>query len=160
MTCSRSEMRRYVSVGLRLVVGAVLLYAAYSKLRQPWLVFAMSIDAYGLLPEWAVLFAARTLPWAELVLAVLIVKGCGLRYAALAATTLLAVFFAVMVYSYQRGLSIDCGCFGLGDTLGFRTLFRDGVLLAASVVLTVLAFLPGASAVPAREISDLTTTGQ
>ena len=44
---------RHVRLVLRLLLAAVFLYAAYTKLRQPWLLFAMSIDSYHMLPEWA-----------------------------------------------------------------------------------------------------------
>ncbi len=125
---------------LRLLIGGVFLYAAYTKLKEPWLVFALSIDAYQLLPSPAVFFVARTLPWAELVLGLLLVSGIGLRYASAAGSALLGAFFAIMVRSYVKGLAIDCGCFGLGDTLGPKTLIRDGLLLAAAVGLSVLAF--------------------
>jgi uncharacterized membrane protein YphA (DoxX/SURF4 family) len=133
-------MRRYLAIVLRLLLGGVLLYAAYTKIRDPWEVFAMSIAAYGLLPEWAVLVAARTLPWLEAALGVLVISGYALRYTSLAITGLLGTFFAVMLFSFAKGLGIDCGCFGPGETLGPRTLLRDGVLLAASTLLTVLCF--------------------
>jgi hypothetical protein len=55
-----------VTLALRLLLGAVFVYAAYTKLRQSWLLFALSIDSYQLLPEWAVYAVARTLPAAEL----------------------------------------------------------------------------------------------
>lgn len=133
-------MRGYLAIVLRLLLGGVLLYAAYTKIRDPWEVFAMSIAAYGLLPEWAVSAVARTLPWLEAVLGVLIIRGYALRYTSLATTGLLGTFFAVMLFSFARGLGIDCGCFGPGETLGPQTLLRDGVLLAASIQLTVLCF--------------------
>lgn len=124
----------------RLVLGAVFLYAAYTKLRQPWLVFAMAIDAYQLLPSWAVLLLARAIPWVELVLGVLLLSGFLLRYVAAFASGLLSVFFAVMVRSYVKGLGIDCGCFGVGEALGPATLARDGALVALSIALAVFAF--------------------
>ena len=131
---------RYVLIVLRVALGIVFLYAAYTKLREPWMLFAMSIDAYQILPEWAALTLGRTLPWVELALGALLATGFGLRYSAACATALLGVFFAVMVRSYAIGMKIDCACFGLGDVIGPRTLARDGVLLALSVTLTVLAF--------------------
>jgi uncharacterized membrane protein YphA (DoxX/SURF4 family) len=133
-------MRRYLAIALRLLLGGVLLYAAYTKLRDPWEVFAMSIAAYGLLPEWAVLVAARMLPWLEVALGLLVIGGYALRYTSLAITGLLGTFFAIMLFSFARGLGIDCGCFGPGETLGPRTLLRDGVLLGASILLTVLCY--------------------
>ncbi len=134
------NMRRWLVLVLRLILGAVFVYAAYTKLRQPWLLFAMSIDSYQLLPEWAVLTIARTLPWLELLLGLALMAGYGLRYTATAASALLVAFFSVMLRSYAKGLGIDCGCFGVGEALSARTLARDGLLMAASVFLAAAAF--------------------
>ena len=133
-------MMRGVRLVLRLLLAAVFLYAAYTKLRQPWLLFAMSIDSYHMLPQWAVLFVARTLPWMELLLGLLLASGYVLPYAALATSAQLLVFFSVMARAYAKGLGIDCGCFGAGEALTGWTLARDGALLAAAIVLTVSAF--------------------
>ena len=132
-------LRRTILV-LRLVLGAIFLYAAWTKLRQSYLIFAMSIDAYQLLPEWAVLTVARVLPWFELVVGVLLLIGYKVRWASVAGTGLLAMFFALMLRSYIKGEGIDCGCFGLGDAISVKTLLRDGSMLAAALLLTVLAF--------------------
>ena len=120
---------------LRVLLGAVFIYAAYSKLRQPWLLFALSIDSYQLLPEWAVYALARTLPWIELVLGVLLAAGVWLRQVSSVAAATLTLFFAVMIVSYFRGAGIDCGCFGVGEPLSARTVVRDGVLVAAALTL-------------------------
>jgi len=132
-------MRR-LRLALRLVLAAVFIYAAYTKLRQPWLLFALSIDSYQLLPQWAVLTVARTLPWLELLLGLLLVSGFGLRYVALVTSAQLVIFLAVMLRAYARGLGIDCGCFGAGEALTYKTLIRDGLLTAGAIVLTVSAF--------------------
>jgi uncharacterized membrane protein YphA (DoxX/SURF4 family) len=130
---------RYFLIVLRLALAIVFLYAAYMKLREPWLLFAMSIDAYQILPEWAALTLGRILPWLELMLGMLLATGFGLRYSAAGASILLGVFFAVMVRAYLMGMKIDCACFGLGEAIGPATLARDGLLLALSVGLTVMA---------------------
>ena len=124
---------------LRLLLAAVFLYAAYTKLRQPYLLFAMSIDAYQLLPEWAVLTLGRTIPWLELLLGILLATGYGLRYAAAGATLLLGLFFAVMLHAYVKGMGIDCGCFGLGEKISPFTLTRDGLLVAFAFTLALIA---------------------
>lgn len=134
---------RYFLVVLRVALAIVFLYAAYMKLREPWLMFAMSIDAYQILPEWAALTLGRILPWLELALGLLLATGFGLRYSAASASIMLAGFFAVMVRAYVMGMKIDCACFGLGDVIGPRTLVRDGVLLVLSVGLTILAMRNG-----------------
>ena len=73
-------MIRRAALALRVLLGAVFIYAAYTKLRQSWLLFALSIDSYQLLPEWAVFALARTLPALELALGVLLIAGVWLRY--------------------------------------------------------------------------------
>ena len=127
-------------LALRLVLGAVFVYAAYTKLRQSYLLFALSIDSYQLLPEWAVLALARTLPWLELTIGVLLLIGWHLRYVSIAAAAVLALFFSVMVIQYVRGAGIDCGCFGVGEALSIKTLARDAMLLLAGAVLVVVSW--------------------
>jgi uncharacterized membrane protein YphA (DoxX/SURF4 family) len=69
----------WIRLALRLVLGGVFIYAAYTKLRQSWLVFALSLDSYQLLPEWGVYAVARTLPLLELALGILLIAGVWLR---------------------------------------------------------------------------------
>jgi hypothetical protein len=88
---------------------------------------------------WAVKFVARTLPWAELIVGLLLISGWFLRLSSIAASALLLGFFAVMVRTYASGIQIECGCFGPGDTISPRSLARDGSLLLASLVLAGMA---------------------
>jgi uncharacterized membrane protein YphA (DoxX/SURF4 family) len=134
------KTQRWMVLVLRVVLAAVFVFAAWSKLREPWLLFAMAIDAYGLLPQWAVMTLARALPWFELALGILLLTGFWLRHTAIAASALLVVFFAVMLRSYAKGLQIDCACFGFGEAISLKTLLRDGLLVLSSVALTALAF--------------------
>lgn len=136
----RNKAFRALRLPLRWALGAIFIYAAWLKLRAPWQLFAMSVASYGLLPHWAVIFVARTLPSAELLIGLLLIAGRFLRPAAVAATLLLLFFFVVMVRSYARGLAIDCGCFGGGDPISVRTLMRDGALLVGSLILTAITF--------------------
>ncbi len=144
-------MRRALLLAGRLALGLVFLYAAYSKLRPPihpapslsvsLSLFAMQIDSYQLLPVWAVTPLARTLPFLELMLGSLLLIGYRIRLVAAATSALLLVFFGVMLRTYFRGLEINCGCFGPGETLGVKTLVRDGLLLGVALVVTTTAFL-------------------
>jgi len=137
--------RKILALALRIPLGCIWLYAAYTKLKQSWLVFAMSIDAYRLLPETAVLAIARTLPWIELAIGILLVVGLALRYVSVTGALILGVFFSVMAVAHARGLGIDCGCFGVGEALTGWTLLRDGTLLAASIALAYLSWKPGSA---------------
>jgi uncharacterized membrane protein YphA (DoxX/SURF4 family) len=136
----RWTLRRALILVTRLGLGAVFLFAAYSKLKLPWISFAATVYAYQLLPDDAVVFVARALPWFELLLGALLILGIQLRWVAAAASVLLLAFFAVLVRSYARGMDIDCGCFGPGDRLSWKTLAREGLLLGVSLALTVAAF--------------------
>jgi putative oxidoreductase len=133
-------MRRWLLILGRLTLAAVFLWAAYAKLRDPWMIFAMEIDAMHIVPDRMVEFLARTMPWFELLLGVLLVAGIKMRYVASVATALLAVFFATLLVLYLRGFQGDCGCFGPGEQLGPKTLARDGALLALSIWVTWQAF--------------------
>lgn len=132
--------RQFLLVG-RLILGAVFVYAAYTKIRAPWMLFAMSINSYQILPEWAVTFAARTLPWFELGLGLLLLIGLKVRWTASAASGLLIFFFAAMLRAYFKNMGIDCGCFGFGEKLGPLTLARDASLLVLAVTLAATALI-------------------
>jgi uncharacterized membrane protein YphA (DoxX/SURF4 family) len=140
MNSWRNRLLGYTTLVLRLALGAVFLYAAWPKITQSWVLFAMDIDAYQVLPHWAVVFVARTLPWAELLLGFWLISGKWLRLSALGASLLLGSFFVLVVRAYLKGMQINCGCFGSGDVISPRTLLRDGTLLAAAVILAVAAF--------------------
>ena len=137
---SSSRVFRAVVLALRVALGAVFVYAAWAKLRPPWELFAMSIDAYKVLPYWAVVTVARTLPWAEMLIGLALMAGRWMRVTSAAASLLLLMFFVLMVRSYVKGMQIDCGCFGLGDPISVRTLARDGSLLVGYLFLTWTSF--------------------
>jgi uncharacterized membrane protein YphA (DoxX/SURF4 family) len=137
---SQSKGFQIVSLLLRLVLGGIFVYAAWTKLSSPWELFAMSIDSYQLLPLTMVELVARTLPWFELAIGVFLIAGIFLRSAAVATSLLLGLFFGLMVRAYAKGMAINCGCFGPGEVISWKTLLRDGSLLAASVALASMSF--------------------
>lgn len=132
--------RQFLLAG-RLILGGVFVYAAYTKIRAPWMLFAMSINSYQILPEWAVTFVARTLPWFELALGLSLLIGWKVRWTASAAAGLLIFFFAAMLRAYFKNMGIDCGCFGFGERLGPLTLARDASLLVLSIAIAATAFV-------------------
>lgn len=148
MTSWRIDRIWWIGLALRVFLGGAFLYAAWLKLREPWMLFAMAVDAYQLLPQWAVILVARTLPWAELLLGLLLIAGKWMRFTSAAVSALLAGFLAMMAFTYLKGMQIDCGCFGSGDPISPRTLARDGGLLAAALLLTIMSFRRQAAASP------------
>ena len=135
----------------RIVLAAIFIYAGYAKLFRPDMnprpqmpiaisLFALQIDSYQILPPPAVLFVARTLPFAEIALGLLLLLGWQLRIWATLVTLIIAGFFASVVRAYSMGLQINCGCFAKPEPLTGLTVLRDGALLVLAVLMTVFAF--------------------
>jgi uncharacterized membrane protein YphA (DoxX/SURF4 family) len=127
---------RAVALVIRIALGAILVYSAWSKLKDSWALFAMAVDSYQVLPLWGVQLVARTLPWVELLIGVLLIVGRWMRVATVACSLLLLVFFGLMVRAHLKGMEINCGCFGPGEAISWRTLLRDGAMVGGSLVLT------------------------
>lgn len=136
----------------RLVLGGIFIYAGYAKLAMPTMphrppvgvalsFFALQVDSYQILPPAGVRIVAHTLPFAEVLLGLLLLSGFGLRIWATLVTLIMLGFFAAVVRSYALGLEINCGCFATPEPLTLKTVFRDGALAALAVLMTVLAFL-------------------
>ena len=123
----------------RLALGGLFLVAGYTKLHNPFL-FEMAVDAYRILPAWAVVIVARGLPWLEVVLGLLLLAGWMLRYVSSFASLLLGAFVTMMGITYSRGVEANCGCFGFGERISPLTLARDSVFLAMAVFLAVYAW--------------------
>ena len=149
MTSSPGNVRRGILLVLRIVLGAVFVYAAWVKLfgphlwplhLEPWELFALAISSYDILPLKMVELVARTLPWIELLVGLMLLAGRGLRISSTVISLLLLVFFSLMVKAFAQGKEISCGCFGPGEIISAWTLLRDGSMLAGALVLTWMAF--------------------
>jgi uncharacterized membrane protein YphA (DoxX/SURF4 family) len=133
----------------RVALGVIFIYAAFTKLyfNGGWhfgdyhFFFGMVISSYNILPIWAVEWAARILPWFELLLGILLIAGVGLRWTGLIACALLLLFIGAMTRAYMQGLEIMCGCFGNNEKLGPLTLLRDSSMLIPAIGVTIGAFL-------------------
>src|SRR3954449_3905173 len=136
-----SKALRWVTFWLRVALGVIFVYAAWVKLRLPWQLFAMSIDSYQLLPASIVEALARTLPWFELLLGLVLIAGRWLRITSTVTSLLLLVFFSLIVRAALKGQEISCGCFGPGETISWTTMLRDGSMPAGSLSVTAMAFL-------------------
>lgn len=127
---------------LRLLLGAVFLYASYDKILHPR-AFAQAVYNYQILPAAAVNLVAIALPWLELLLGLCLVFGVWLPGATVTGTGLLAILIGALVFNKMRGLDIRCGCFSTETAEGpadLWTIFRDLGFLAISVYLTIFFF--------------------
>ncbi len=120
----------------RWVLGTVFIYAGTTKLIEPQ-IFAILIDAYGIVPEIMLMPVAMLLPLFE------VVAGIGILFdirGSLAAILgLLILFLLILGYGMAMGLDVDCGCFSPGDPEakafhGLRQAFHRDLFLMTQVV--------------------------
>ena len=71
---TRRRVLVWGAVGLRLAIGAVLVYASVSKILHPDQ-FADAVANYRLLPPALVSWTAIVLPWLELITGVCLILG-------------------------------------------------------------------------------------
>jgi uncharacterized membrane protein YphA (DoxX/SURF4 family) len=135
----------------RIVLAGIFIYAGYAKLFRPDMtprpqlpiaisLFALQIDSYQILPPPAVLFLARTLPFAEIALGLLLLTGWQLRIWATLITLIVGGFFVSVLRAYSMGLQINCGCFAKPEPLTGMTVLRDAALLLLAALMTVFAY--------------------
>lgn len=131
----RMVTSQWLSLFLRLVLGATFLYAGVVKSQDP-AGFAQAIYNYRILPSWAINPLAILLPWVEMVMGAALVVGLWVPGASLLACGLLGLFALALCMNLARGLDIDCGCFstastGSGSTIWY--LLRDILLMAMAI---------------------------
>jgi cation diffusion facilitator family transporter len=128
--------------GLRLLLGAVFLFASYDKILHPQ-AFAQTVYNYQILPDGLVNLAAMILPWMELLLGICLIGGVWLPGATVVSTGLLALFIGALVFNQMRGLDIHCGCFSSESSdgpVGLWTVARDVTFLVFSAGLSLIIF--------------------
>jgi len=118
---------------VRISLALAFLAAGAVKLVRPE-VFAVTVRAFGILPDAAVEPLSVALPVLEVAAALLLLAN---RPGGLPLTgVLLVLFVAVLLYALRMGLDIDCGCYGPSEpeseAFGSirRALWRDGAMLA------------------------------
>ena len=124
----------------RLSLGGIFIYAGSIKLLEPK-IFAVLIEAYGIVPESLLMPVAIILPVLE------VAAGIGLLFdieGSLSAISGLLVFFiAILSYGIWMGIDVDCGCFGPEDPEseafhGLRaSLYRDLIMLSGIVFMYI-----------------------
>ena len=140
MPFSRNKILEIAVLALRVAMGVIFIYAGYVKLAEPWQLFAAGIADYEVVPMWAAKFLAHTLPWFEVLIGLLLIVGRWFRASTVCMSLLLLVFFSLMVRAFLGGKEINCGCFGPNELISWKTLVRDGSMLAASLFLAAVAF--------------------
>ena len=141
----------------RLVLGVIFMYAGYSKLFFPnrmfWPFallkfsvaanlsnFGVQVESYKLLSPAGVNFLSHTLPFAEVVLGLLLLIGWRLRIWATIVTLIMLGFLTVVTRAYLLHMDINCGCFATPEPISLKKILEDGTLALLAVLMTVFAF--------------------
>ena len=123
---------------LRLLLGALFVWTGWEKTKDPN-AFLFSIRSFHILHDPYAAWVAMGLPWLEILAGAALVSGVLVDGGLATIAGMLAVFLWAIIYSWQRGLDINCGCFG-GDeaTSGFTELItRDVILLSVALGLLI-----------------------
>jgi hypothetical protein len=140
---NESTIQVLLSAALSVVLACTFLAGAVPKLLHPR-GFILAVLEYRVLPERLAWLYGRLLPPLELLLALLLLSGTAVRLAAIVQSMLLLSFLIAAGINLARGRTLDCHCFGSARKrpIGWRLLLQDGVLLAASIALAVMASAP------------------
>jgi putative oxidoreductase len=105
--------KRAVLLAGRILLGAVFIFAAVSKIAAP-VEFARAVYLYHLLPDVLISAVAVFLPWLELYAACALLFAPKLRDASAALIAIMLLAFAVAIaLNICRGLEAPCGCFAI-----------------------------------------------
>jgi uncharacterized membrane protein YphA (DoxX/SURF4 family) len=128
----------------RLGLAAVLFMAGWAKFTEPRALQKLAVAAYQILPDSTVGAVGIGLPILEMSLAGMLVLGFATRFIAAAGGLLMIIFIGGIISAWSRGLSIDCGCFGGGGTVGkgqtryLQEIVRDlGFLVLAAWIMVL-----------------------
>ncbi len=158
MQSSPLNLRRAIIWIGRLVLGGIFVYAGISKLLFPnthlWPMFvlkfsismniasfAQQVESYKMISAEASQMVAHILPFAEIVLGILLLIGWRLRIWASLVTLIMLGFLAVVTRAYLLHMDINCGCFATPEPLTLKTVVRDSVFVALALLMTIFAFL-------------------
>ncbi len=128
-------MRRAINWILLIGMSAFFIYAAVGKLAHPE-AFARSILNYRLVGAQLALVGALWLPWLEVVAGVCLLPKPMRRAAVWQLLLLLGIFQLALLSAWARGLDIECGCLGSGDSTTVPgALLRNVGLMAGLLAL-------------------------
>jgi putative oxidoreductase len=127
-------MRRWGLIGCRIVLGALFVWAAATKLPD-MSAFAQDLANYRILPGVLVPWAATAVVGIEIAAGLCLITGFEARAGAVVIAALLVAFIAFLAQALLRGIDLRCGCFGGDEPASGWTVARDGAMLAAALLV-------------------------
>lgn len=137
------EVFEVVATALQVGIGLVLAASGLGKVGRRH-EFKGIVDAYRLVPAWAVPFVASGVMLAEVVTGIALVAGWAASAFAVVASVMFAGFGLAMAINLARGRRmIDCGCFrSVRQPLEWRLVIRNGVAAIVALATSALAMSP------------------
>ena len=141
----------------RILLGGIFIYAGCSKIFLPnrfyWPLamlkfsvsanlsnFGFQVQSYKMLSAAGVQFVSHVLPFAEVLLGLLLLIGWRLRLWAAVASLFLLMFLSVVTRAYVLHMDINCGCFATPEPVSLKKIFEDVAMVAFAILMTVFAF--------------------
>ena len=130
-----NQFKDYFVIILRVIVGAVFLWASFTKIVDP-LKFAREISNYHIVPFGLENTIAIFLPWLEFLIGSALILGIMVDGALIISSTLLLMFNVLVMQAMIRGFNIECGC-GLkeGQLVGYQKLIENFSFLGFCVLV-------------------------
>jgi uncharacterized membrane protein YphA (DoxX/SURF4 family) len=141
-TPSSLKIHHIISIIIRFILGAIFIAAGIPKILDV-ASFASVVYNYHLLPDIFINIFAITLPWLEVIIGGLLIMGIWMPGTVIIYNLLMIAFIGALTFNTIRGLDISCGCFSTepGDIIDMGTIFRDIIILSASMYLLFVVFI-------------------
>ena len=131
------RLNKYLIIFLRLILGAVFLWASFDKIIDP-ASFAKNISNYHVVPFGLENTVAIILPWLEFFIGTGMILGIMINGSIIISSFLLILFNILIAQAILRGFNIECGC-GLkdGQMVGIEKILENFVLLGFAYILNL-----------------------
>ena len=132
-----SDIRKYLEIIIRTVLGFIFLYASLDKIIYPQK-FAEVIYNYRLMPIELLNICAIIVPWIEAFIGVSLLIGYRVDVSALMLSVITFFFILMIISAIVRGLNIKCGCFSLdaeGSLVSWKRVIEDVFILVGGIFL-------------------------
>lgn len=158
-----SHWNKWLTMILRIVVGAVFLFSGFVKAIDPWGTIYKVEDylvAFGFsLPDSIVLFFVFSLFTVEFLIGVFIVLGCYRRVAPRSALLMMLFMLSLTLWIAVKEPVSDCGCFGDAVKLSnWATFWKNVILTIMLVWLSKYAYRSRCFVIPTLQWLALATS--
>jgi len=122
------QILKWVQNLFRYILAVVLISAGVLKLLDNTALFE-TVAYITWLPVWFKSILIATLPWFEILVAIVLVTKWKFKYVLSLVTVIFAGFLGFSIYGFATGLEGDCGCFGdlAESSFGWGMIIRNAI---------------------------------